>query len=99
MNRTLIVEPEAEAEIAEAADWYYRNGQAVRTGFLAAVNKALGFIEENPEQYQTVYRQARRAPLDGYPYAFFYKVAGSQVIVVSCFHTSRDPNVWRERLR
>jgi toxin ParE1/3/4 len=99
MSRTLVVEPEAEAEIAQSADWYEQRNPVARRRFLRAVDQALHLIEEGPEQYQIVYRQVRRTLVDGFPYAIFYKVTGSEIIIVSCFHTSRNPKVWRNRLR
>ncbi len=95
MNRALVVEPEAEAEIDQAVDWYYEHSRMAAIGFRDAVDRALDFIGKHPEQYQVVYRQTRRALVDGYPYALFYTVTEIQVIVVSCFHTARDPNAWR----
>ena len=95
----LVIEPETEAEIAESADWYEERNPVARTGFLSALDRALHLIRERPEQYQIVYRQTRRALLDGYPYALFYKVTESQIIIVSSFHTSRNPKTWRDRLR
>jgi plasmid stabilization system protein ParE len=99
MNRTLIVEPEAEVEIAEAAIWYDQRNPAARLAFFRAVDRALDVILENPYQYQIIYREARRGLVDGYPYVLYYTVSESQVIVISCFHTSRDPTIWRERVR
>jgi plasmid stabilization system protein ParE len=99
MNRTLVVEPEAEVEIAEAAIWYDQQNPAARVSFFRAIDRALDAILENPQQYQIVYREARRALVDGYPYVLYYTASESQVIVISCFHTSRDPKTWRERLR
>ena len=65
MNRTLIVEPEAEGEIAEAADWYYQTGQAVRTGFLAAVNKALASSKKIPSNIKpSIAKRVERCWMD-----------------------------------
>jgi plasmid stabilization system protein ParE len=91
MNRTLVVEPEAEAEIARAAAWYDLRNPSVRVGFLQAVDRALAFIRENPSQYQIVYRNTRRAVLRRYPYALLYIASDSEVIVVACLDTRRAP--------
>ena len=99
MSRLLVVEPEAEAEIFDTAEWYEQRNPAARAGFLDAINQALVLIADHPEQYQTVYREARRAVLDGFPYALFYKVSDREIIIISCFHSSRNPKVWRDRLR
>ena len=94
MSRTLVVEPEAEAEIDQAAHWYGQHRETARVDFLLAIDKAIDFLREYPEQYQIVYRQTRRALVDGYPYALFYMVTKTHVIVLACIHTARDSNIW-----
>jgi plasmid stabilization system protein ParE len=93
MNRTLIVAPEAEAEIGQAADWYDQQSRRAALGFRDAVDGAFETIRRNREQ--VIYRETRRVLLDGYPYALFDTVADRQVAIVSCFHTARDPDLWR----
>ena len=99
MSRTLVVEPEAGAEIVQSANWYEQRNPVARRRFLAAIDWALHLIEERPERYQIVYRDVRRALVDGFPYAIFYRVADTEIIIVSCFHTSRSPKIWRDRLQ
>jgi plasmid stabilization system protein ParE len=81
MNRALVVTPEAEADIAQAKEWYLSQSSRAAERFRDAVDLALETIERNPEQYQIVYRQTRRVLLDEYPHALFY--------------TARDPKLWR----
>jgi plasmid stabilization system protein ParE len=57
VNRRLVVEPEADEELSEAADWYERRNPAACAAFVRAIDRALRLIEEYPEQYQVVYRQ------------------------------------------
>jgi plasmid stabilization system protein ParE len=95
MSRTL--EPEAETEITDAADWYNQRSESARIGFLRAVARA--FIRENPNQYQVVYRHVRRVVLGRYPYALMYTASDHEVIVIACFHGRRDPKRWQERIR
>ena len=99
MNRRLIVEPEAEAEFAESADWYERRTRVAVQRFLDAVTRTLHLIQRSPEQYQVVYRDVRRATVDEFRYAIFHKLTDTQIIIVSCFQTSRNPKIWRDRLQ
>ena len=99
MNRLLVLEPEAEAEIFNAADWYEKRNSLTCAAFLRAIDRALYQIQDHPEQYQVVYHEVRRALVDGFPYAIFYKVTDREIIIVSCFHTSRNPSAWRDRLQ
>jgi plasmid stabilization system protein ParE len=98
MSRTLSVEPEAEAEIADAAEWYDQRSLQARVGFLRAVERALSFIRDNPAQYQTVHRHVRRAVLNGYPYALMYTASATEVNVIACHHDRRDPKRWQDRI-
>jgi hypothetical protein len=69
VNRILTIEPEAEAEIAEAAAWYDERDGRVRARFLHAVGEALDIIQRHPEHYQFVYERVRRIMVSGFPYA------------------------------
>lgn len=68
MSRELIIRREAEAEIAEAADWYNRERPGLGIDFVLAVNAALEAVQRNPFQYQIVWRQFRRAGVTRFPY-------------------------------
>ncbi len=98
MNRALIVEPEAEAEIAEARNWYDLRSPGLGAEFVGAVDTTLAAIRQNPFQYQPVWGHFRRAGLRRFPYGLIYIVPDRQIIVVSCFHGRRNPKVWRERI-
>lgn len=87
MSRRLVVGSAAELEIAQAADWYSQRNPAVGLGFLRTLDEAIDIIRQ------------RRALVDGYPYALFYMLSETEIFIVSCFHASRDPKIWRERIR
>lgn len=36
--------------------------------------------------------------LDRFPYGLFYKIEGDTIAVFACFHASRDPKVWQNRI-
>lgn len=97
MNRELIIRPEAEAEIAEAGDWYNRENPRLRADFIRAVDRTLAAIQRNPFQYQTVWKEYRRAGIARFPYGLIYRVSDRDITVVSCFHARRNPRVWKNR--
>jgi toxin ParE1/3/4 len=99
VSRILTIEPEAEAEIAAAAAWYNERSPTVRETFVRAVERALALIQENPEQYQIVAGRIRRVMVGGFPYALFYYAFEREVLVMACFHCSRDPKRWQDRQR
>jgi hypothetical protein len=93
----VVLRPEAEAEIAEASEWYEKQNPGWGDKFIGAVDVTPSALRENPFQYQLVSGQLRRAKLGGFPYGLFYVVSDQQVTVTSCVHGRRDPKIWQER--
>lgn len=94
----VVITPQAQAEIAEASDWYDAHSPRIGSDFLLAVDAALELIMQNPFQYQVVRRQARRAPVGRFPYGLFYRASEEAIVVVACLHGRRHPRRWLSRL-
>ena len=45
-----------------------------------------------------VYQDVREAMVSGYPYSAYYREEPGQVVVLSVFHTARDPSIWQSRV-
>jgi plasmid stabilization system protein ParE len=99
MAAELIIALEAEQDIAEAYAWY----EGLRTGlgeeFLTCVEACLEALCRVPEMHAIVHEGYRRGLVRRFPYAVFYEYAESTVTVYGIFHTSRDPDKWRQRFR
>jgi plasmid stabilization system protein ParE len=95
----LVVQPEAEADITNAALWYDERSKAVRQKFLQTIEAALAVIGQHPHRYQQIRGSARRAVLRGFPYVLIYVASEEEVNVIACFHCSRDPRRWQDRIR
>ena len=55
-------------------------------------------ISSAPLQFPTVYQSVRRALLRRFPYMLFFMIDGDTLLVIACFHASRDPRRWQERV-
>jgi len=55
-------------------------------------------VREHPEAYPCVRGDARRASLDLFPYSVIYIPAEAAIVVLACFHASRDPREWERRI-
>jgi plasmid stabilization system protein ParE len=97
MTRALIIGPEAEVEIAEAADWYDMRSPGRGLVFLRAVDISLEIIRRNPHEYQETFRDVHRAPVRRFPYGLMYTAADDEVIVIACIHGRRHPSRWKRR--
>ncbi len=88
----------ARNEFDEAADWYEQRQSGRGAKFTAAVRAVLDRITEQPESYAQVLDDVREALVSKYPYCVYYRVEQEQIIVLSVFHTARDPAHWQRRV-
>jgi len=93
----LVVRPVAAEDIQEAFRWYELRRPGLGVEFLDTIRLTFETIAENPCRYPVSHRDTRRANVRRFPFGIFYRVVGSIVIVVACFHGKRAPRRWRKR--
>jgi plasmid stabilization system protein ParE len=93
----ISVQPEAEIEITEAFRWYEDKNEGLGSEFMRALEASLSSIQRNPTSYAIVHKEMRRVLLRRFPYSVIYLFDSSKIIVLACFHASRDPKQWRDR--
>jgi plasmid stabilization system protein ParE len=98
MRPRLIIRPEAEAELAEAFDWYERRVPGLGVHFLTAVDVTLDSVLTHPLQHPVVYRAVRRALTRRFPYQVLFVAEEDTTVVIAVFHGARDPRTWQDRL-
>jgi len=54
MSHPLILRPEAQEDVAEAAEWYDQQSAGLSLRFRAALDNTLAAIEENPRLHPQV---------------------------------------------
>ena len=94
----LVIAPEAELDIAEACLMYEGRRAGLGEEFLSSVDACLAGIRRHPDMHPVVHEHFRRALTRRFPYAIFYERSGEFVTIYAVFHTSRDPDRWRQRL-
>ena len=94
----LVIAPEVEVDIAEAYLWYEGRRAGLGDEFLSSVDACLESIRRRPEMYPVVHESYRRSLIRRFPYAVFYELSEATVTIYAVFHTSRDPDKWRQRL-
>jgi plasmid stabilization system protein ParE len=92
-----VYRPAAAADIDRAYARYERERKGLGEDFHAEVNATARLVLEMPEAYPVIVRQTRRALIHRFPYGLFYRILGDTVVFVACFHTSRNPALWRRR--
>jgi toxin ParE1/3/4 len=97
MRSRFFIEPEAEAELGEAVDWYEARVRGLGSEFLRAVRAVFALVERNPGQFPRVRNEIRRALIRRFPYAVYYVAEPDQISVIACIHTRRHPRRWQSR--
>jgi len=90
--------PDADAELAEARQWYAHQRADLDFEFMGYIDDALSRVVRNPNSYPIVYRTLRRVVVRRFPFAIFYEVTEDEIHIIAVFHSRRDPESWKSRV-
>lgn len=97
MKYALVFRPEIRDDLKEAFDWYESQKLGLGDEFIDCVDELLNRVCMMPEAYAIVYRDVRRAVIKRFPYAVYYRVISSRIVVTAIFHGRRSSKSWRSR--
>ncbi|OCQ88838.1 recombinase [Nostoc sp. MBR 210] len=97
MDYALVFRLEVREELDEAYSWYENQQAGLGDEFLECVDDLLNRICQMPESYAVVYNDIRRAILQRFLYAIYYRIVSSRIIVIAIFHGRRNPTIWQKR--
>lgn len=97
MTFAIVVQPQAEADLAAAFDWYQQRKPGLGFELLDEAETSISSLSEQPFRHQCRYRDARTARLRRFPYVVIYTVRESSVFVLGVVHERRHPRVFRQR--
>ena len=94
----MILRREARIEFDQAAAWYEQKRKGLGASFTKAIGGTLDQIRSNPEHYAKVFEDIREALVRGFPYCIYFQEEPKNILVLSIFHSARDPFVWQDRV-
>ena len=97
MSLPIRLLPEARDEFDAAADRYEQQRPGLGAAFVARVREVFQRISANPQLHAVVYQDIRKAVVRQFPYIVLYREEAGEVLVISVFHTARDPSIWQAR--
>ncbi len=94
-----IILPLAKEDIREAAKWYNKRQIGLGKRFTAEVREKVHFIRQNPKASNIRYNSVRTAVLNVFPFMVHFTIEekNKTVIVSAVLHTSRNPELWKNR--
>lgn len=101
MSYRIKLLPIAYKDLQEAKKWYNQQKENLGEEFKKAVIAQIDYIKIYPEHYQRKYKELRQSLVTRFPYAIFYLVEESnkRIIIFGVLHTSRNPEIARNRIK
>jgi hypothetical protein len=91
----LIVLHRVLPTLLASAEWYELERSGLGGEFIEAVDRVTDSIAESPFRYPVVYRDARRAQVERFPFGVFFVIRDKVVYVFSVSHLHRNPSRWQ----
>ena len=100
MSYRQMSRPTAEADVAEAAQWYNHRQPGLGEKFIREVDRVIARVLENPLAFPVILRrhEIRRVLTKRFPYRIFFSLKGEWVVVHAVLHGRRDDRHWKDRL-
>lgn len=98
MRLPVVLRREALFEFDQAADWYEKKRKGLGITFTRAIDQTICHLQDNPNSYAMVFQDVREALVKGFPYCIYFREEMNQILVLSIFHTARDPYGWQKRV-
>ena len=89
--------PDAEVELADAAQYYEQSRSGLGVDFLTEVELVLGQLTATPEAFPQISKRTRRKSLWRFPYNLIYAIYPDRLRIIAVAHQKRRPFYWRIR--
>ena len=98
MKYSVVISPEAEADLAGAFSWYEDKRQGLGYDFLLQVEAGLKYIERMPEAHPIGYKETRKHHIKRFPYKIIYIINYKTVVVLAILHGKRSEEFLKRRI-
>lgn len=102
MSLRVRLDPDAAAELEDAAAWYESQRAGLGRAFLAAVDQTIEHVSQWPQAGSPMTGVAadlavRQVPVPGFPYRVAYLATSVGIHVLAFAHDRRRPGYWHDR--
>ncbi|MGA3372559.1 MAG: type II toxin-antitoxin system RelE/ParE family toxin [Terracidiphilus sp.] len=97
-RKRLRIHSQAQQEINEAFDWYFKRSPEAAEAFLTEIGASMAQIASHPLLYPPYTKNTRRRVLPGFPYSVIFQEKDEIILIVAVAHAKRRPGYWRKRV-
>lgn len=96
----LIINPFAEQDLKDTKNWYDLQKEKLSIEFIEEVDILFKRIINNPFQFPvTKKNKIRKALVKRFPFSVLFYIEEDIINVFAVFHTYRNPNTWKKRIK
>lgn len=88
---------EAERDFDNSYAYYLEDSPIVANAFFQRINFSFESIRKIPYSFPEVYKNIRKFTVKKFPFVIYFQIEEYTVKVIAIFHTSRNPEIWKER--
>lgn len=88
----------ADLDIRDTIDYYNWKQSGLGDRFFHKLQLKIEKIRANPESYACRYENVRFAKIDQFPFIIQFINEPGAIIIISIMHTSRNPQLWKDRI-
>ena len=96
----VIILPFAKNDIKESALWYNQQSKGLGKKFTSEIKKQIQIAILNPYTFSIKYSNVRAIILKKFPYMIHFTIDESnyRILISAVLHTSRNSDIWVERI-
>ncbi len=96
--KPLVIEEEAERELAGSVAFYEQRQSGLGLDFERATQEALKRIARSPDRWPLGKHGTRHYLMSRFPFIIHYLDMPDRIWIVAFAHASRKPNYWKTRI-
>lgn len=95
---SIEISDEAEIDLDKSYEYYYVDSPKVADTFFRGINLGLEKIQQNPNVFRYAHKDVKKYVIKKFPFVIYYQIVDSIIQVIAIFHTSRNPEIWNDRI-
>lgn len=95
----IVITEIAETDILTGKNWYNSQQNKLGDEFIFEMENKILVIQSNPFLFSIIKKDIRKALLKRFPFGIYYFLEGDVINIFAVIHFSRNPKIWKQRLR
>jgi toxin ParE1/3/4 len=95
---SIEISDDAEVDFDKSYEYYYEDSPKVADTFFKRINLGFENIKQNPNSFPIAHKDVRKYVVEKFPFVIYYRIVDTVIQVIAIFHTSRNPEIWNERI-